>query len=90
MFVVSFIINEMAPGFSFFSLVCGDVEGKFKTLFSRVNNINKEHGPFDLLFCVGKFFGATDEDLELYRNGTLTGMGIVAIVTYVSEIKVQP
>jgi hypothetical protein len=61
--------------------VSGDVEGKFKTLFSRVENINKGHGPFDLLLCVGKFFGTTDEGLEPYRNGTLTGMGILIIVT---------
>ncbi|XP_021938616.1 CWF19-like protein 1 [Zootermopsis nevadensis] len=60
-------------------LICGDVEGKFKTLFSRVDNINKGHGPFDLLFCVGKFFGATDEGLEPYRNGSLT----VPIPTYI-------
>lgn len=60
-------------------LVCGDVEGKFKTLFSRVENINKGHGGFDLLLCVGKFFGDTDEGLEPYRNGTLT----VPIPTYI-------
>jgi hypothetical protein len=53
------------------------VEGKFKTLFSRVENINKGHGGFDLLLCVGKFFGDTDEGLEPYRNGTLTGNIIV-------------
>jgi hypothetical protein len=64
---------EMSPDFSFSSLVCGDVEGKFQTLFSRVENINKGHGPFDLLLCVGKFFGDTDEGLEPYRNGILTG-----------------
>lgn len=63
--------------FFFFSLVCGGVEGKFKTLFSRVENINKGHGGFDLLLCVGKFFGDTDEGLEPYRNGTLTGNIIV-------------
>lgn len=60
-------------------LVCGGVEGKFKTLFSRVENINKGHGGFDLLLCVGKFFGDTDEGLEPYRNGTLT----VPIPTYI-------
>lgn len=57
--------------------MCGGVEGKFKTLFSRVENINKGHGGFDLLLCVGKFFGDTDEGLEPYRNGTLTGNVIV-------------
>lgn len=60
-------------------LVCGDVEGKFQKLFSRVENISKGHGPFDLLLCVGSFFGDTDEGLEPYRNGTLT----VPIPTYI-------
>jgi hypothetical protein len=64
---------EMSPDFSFSSLVCGDVEGKLQKLFSRVENINKGQGPFDLLLCVGNFFGDTDESLEPYRNGTLTG-----------------
>jgi hypothetical protein len=63
----------ISPDFSFSSLVCGDVEGKFQMLFSRVENINKGHGLFDLLLCVGNFFGDTDEGLEPYRNGTLTG-----------------
>jgi hypothetical protein len=37
--------------------VCGDVEGKFKEFFSKVESINKKSGPFDLLFVVGSFFG---------------------------------
>jgi hypothetical protein len=68
---------------SFFSsLVCGDVERKFKTLFSRVESINKGHVSFNLLLCVGMFFGGTDEGLEPYRYGTLTG-NIIVIVSQV-------
>ncbi|GLG99136.1 CWF19-like protein 1 homolog [Gryllus bimaculatus] len=51
-------------------LVCGDVDGKFKTLFTRVENINKKSGPFDFLLCVGNFFGHGDA-WEPYSNGSL-------------------
>jgi hypothetical protein len=44
-------------------LVCGDVKGQFHTLFSKINELNAgKSGPFDVLFCVGKFFGEADED----------------------------
>lgn len=60
-------------------LVCGDVEGNYKTLFSRVNVINKKNGPFDFLFCVGNFFSDSDEELKPYRNGSLS----VSVPTYI-------
>ncbi|XP_054278247.1 CWF19-like protein 1 [Macrosteles quadrilineatus] len=52
-------------------LVCGDVNGKFKTLFSRVEKVNKKNGPFDLLLCVGNFFGpnTSEEEWNLYKTG---------------------
>lgn len=59
-------------------LVCGDVEGRYKQLFSRVETINKKNGPFDMLLCVGNFFGSSN-GLEPYRNGTLT----VPVPTYI-------
>ncbi|XP_065207734.1 CWF19-like protein 1 [Planococcus citri] len=52
-------------------LVCGDVEGKFKKLFTRVDNITKKSGPFDYLFCVGNFFGSSDEEFSPYKSGEL-------------------
>ncbi|XP_078276031.1 CWF19-like protein 1 isoform X1 [Rhinoraja longicauda] len=42
-------------------LVCGDVEGKLNVLFNRVRSIQKKSGDFDLLLCVGNFFGTTAE-----------------------------
>lgn len=33
---------------SFFSLACGDVEGKITALFNRVNAIQKKSGQFDV------------------------------------------
>lgn len=47
-------------------LVSGDVEGNFKALFSRVSNIEKKNGPFDLLLCVGNFFGENNEEWNKY------------------------
>jgi len=52
-------------------LVCGDVDGKFKTLFSRVSSINQKNGPFHFLLCVGDFFGASSDYWIPYKNGTI-------------------
>ncbi|XP_015599550.1 CWF19-like protein 1 [Cephus cinctus] len=49
-------------------LICGDVEGHFKFLFSKVEAINKKNGPFDYLLCVGNFFGENNEELEIYKS----------------------
>uniref|UniRef100_A0A2K5M9H0 Cwf19-like C-terminal domain-containing protein n=1 Tax=Cercocebus atys TaxID=9531 RepID=A0A2K5M9H0_CERAT len=51
-------------------LACGDVEGKFDILFNRVRAIQKKSGNFDLLLCVGNFFGSTpDAEWEEYKTG---------------------
>ncbi|KAJ8925700.1 hypothetical protein NQ315_009547 [Exocentrus adspersus] len=50
-------------------LLCGDVEGKFDTFFKRVENINKKAGPFDLLLCVGNFFGINNKEFTPYKLG---------------------
>ncbi|KAI4798878.1 hypothetical protein KUCAC02_020423 [Chaenocephalus aceratus] len=42
-------------------LACGDVEGRLNALFNRVQAIQKKAGQFDLLLCVGEFFGTTPE-----------------------------
>ncbi|XP_055280861.1 CWF19-like protein 1 isoform X2 [Moschus berezovskii] len=61
-------------------LACGDVEGKFDALFSRVRAIQKKTGNFDLLLCVGNFFGSTpDAEWEEYK----TGIKKAPIQTYV-------
>jgi hypothetical protein len=36
-------------------LVCGDTNGNFKSLFLRVEKLQKKHD-FSVLFCVGTFF----------------------------------
>ncbi|XP_062860120.1 CWF19-like protein 1 isoform X2 [Trichomycterus rosablanca] len=53
-------------------LACGDVEGRITALFNRVNTIQKKSGQFDLLLCVGDFFGTSPEaeaDWEAYKSG---------------------
>lgn len=47
------------------SLIVGDVKGKFKSFFARIENVNKKSGPFDLVLCVGSFFGPAAEVAEL-------------------------
>ncbi|KAL7867567.1 hypothetical protein SRHO_G00089510 [Serrasalmus rhombeus] len=53
-------------------LSCGDVEGRITALFNRVNTIQKKSGQFDLLLCVGEFFGTSPEaeaEWEAYKSG---------------------
>ncbi|XP_039300749.1 CWF19-like protein 1, partial [Nilaparvata lugens] len=60
-------------------LICGDVNGKFKTVFARVESINKKNGPFSYLLCVGNFFGNNAKDWEPYANGSTE----VPVPTYI-------
>lgn len=50
-------------------LCVGDVCGHFDQLVKKVDVINKKNGPFDLLFCVGEFFGPNADDNEGILNG---------------------
>uniref|UniRef100_A0A671M9Z1 CWF19-like protein 1 n=1 Tax=Sinocyclocheilus anshuiensis TaxID=1608454 RepID=A0A671M9Z1_9TELE len=52
-------------------LACGDVEGRINALFNRVNAIQKKSGQFDLLLCVGEFFGTSEAEAEweAYKSG---------------------
>ncbi|TWW64906.1 CWF19-like protein 1 isoform X1 [Takifugu flavidus] len=53
-------------------LACGDVEGKLSALFNRVQAIQKKTGQFDLLLCVGEFFGTSPEaenEWQQYKTG---------------------
>uniref|UniRef100_A0A0N5C777 CWF19-like protein 1 homolog n=1 Tax=Strongyloides papillosus TaxID=174720 RepID=A0A0N5C777_STREA len=50
-------------------LVSGDVKGNFEALIKRVTTVNSKAGPFELLFCVGEFFGDKEEDNEALLNG---------------------
>ncbi|KAJ6654040.1 hypothetical protein lerEdw1_007549 [Lerista edwardsae] len=58
------------PGKPLRLLVCGDVAGRLGALYGRVRAAQAKSGGFDLLLCVGNFFGsAQDSDWEDYRGG---------------------
>ena len=38
-------------------LGCGDVSGNFTAFFKRLENVQKKAGPFEMVVCVGSFFG---------------------------------
>ncbi|XP_018418197.1 PREDICTED: CWF19-like protein 1 isoform X2 [Nanorana parkeri] len=63
-------------------LACGDVYGKFDVLFSRVRAIQKKSGQFDLLLCVGSFFGSGPESQALWEEYK-SGAKKAPIQTYV-------
>lgn len=62
-----------------YSLAVGAAKGAIATLFSKVKTMNAKHGPFELLLCVGDFFGPldqveTNEDIGQLLLGKLEGM----------------
>lgn len=62
-------------------LVSGDVCGKFNTLFERVRNILKKNKDFEMLLCVGSFFGSSEESKKEWE-GYLAGNNSVPIPTF--------
>ena len=52
-------------------LVVGNVNGEITKLFQLVDNIQSKKGKFDLLFCVGKFFPPTVEDMKQFKREVL-------------------
>lgn len=62
-------------------LVSGDVCGKFNTLFGRVKNILKKNKDFEMLLCVGSFFGSSEESKKEWE-GYLAGNNSVPIPTF--------
>ncbi|XP_058464437.1 CWF19-like protein 1 homolog [Malaya genurostris] len=62
-------------------LIVGDVNGNLKTFFARVETVNKKTGPFDLVLCVGSFFGSSPEVTEL--NEYKSRKKCIPIPTYI-------
>uniref|UniRef100_A0A914N2D1 Uncharacterized protein n=2 Tax=Meloidogyne incognita group TaxID=654580 RepID=A0A914N2D1_MELIC len=52
-------------------LCSGDVNGNFKQLIARIALVNQKAGPFDILFCVGEFFGPDNDENEKVINGEI-------------------
>lgn len=62
-------------------LLCGDVFGRLKQLFKRVQSVNKSAGPFDSLLCVGQFFPDSSDMLEEFLD-YVKGRSQIPIPTY--------
>uniref|UniRef100_A0A7E4W9E9 CN hydrolase domain-containing protein n=1 Tax=Panagrellus redivivus TaxID=6233 RepID=A0A7E4W9E9_PANRE len=60
-------------------LTVGDVNGRFQELLKRVKTIIAKSGPFDILLCVGEFFGPDSELNNRVANGDIQ----FPIATYV-------
>ena len=59
----------------------GPAIGSIRELFSKVKAIDAKHGKFELLICVGDFFGASDDgngssEVDELLNGQIEGMFI--------------
>lgn len=67
------------PGRQLKVFVSGDVNGKFNSLFSRINAVQAKMGQFDILLCVGNFFGDDMSQWIPYKNGEKS----VPVTTYV-------
>ena len=65
-------------------MVVGNVEGRFSTLFQRVEQVHNSHGPFDIVLCAGNFFGdqASYEDLACFFE-FIKGTRSIPIPTYI-------
>jgi len=50
-------------------LVSGDAEGNLATLFKKVEAVNTKAGPFEMLLCVGSFFGPGNLGWQDYKSG---------------------
>jgi hypothetical protein len=44
------------------SLTVGPAVGSIRDLFAKVKTIDAKHGKFDLVLCVGDFFGPPRDD----------------------------
>ena len=61
-----------------FSLTVGPAIGSIRELFAKVKSIDAKHGKFELVLCVGDFFGPEDDeshskDVDDLLNGSIDG-----------------
>ena len=49
-------------------LACGDVGGNFGALFKRLENVEKKAGPFEMVLCVGSFFGGGGQQQQDHKD----------------------
>lgn len=71
-------------------LVAGDAEGSLTALFKRVEAVNKKAGPFEMLLCVGSFFGPGNLGWHDYKSGRVKVPLPVYILGPNSEVELLP
>jgi hypothetical protein len=49
-------------------LTCGDVKGCFATFFKRISSVASKSGPFEMIICVGDFFGSLEDSQDADRD----------------------
>ena len=64
-----FIFRVLRPIMSLKVLVSGDTDGNISALFKRVETVNSKAGPFEMLLCVGSFFGPGNLGWADYKSG---------------------
>jgi hypothetical protein len=77
-------------------LTVGSTVGSIRDLFAKVKAIDAKHGKFDLLICVGDFFGPArdvqvseeNDDISQLLDGRLEGM-LMSCTTYSILIRRQ-
>lgn len=60
------------------SLTVGAARGSIRELFSKIKAIDTKHGKFELVLCVGDFFGPSEEqyrskEVDELLNGDIEG-----------------
>lgn len=68
-------------------LVCNNVCGRWKELFTKVSNLMQSKGLFNTLFCLGSFFPVTEnkeleKEMELYLDQKLKGLILIILFIY--------
>jgi hypothetical protein len=63
-------------------LVLGSAMGCISALFDKILSINKKHGPFNLVLCVGDFFGPINNAGEVGKllGGELHGTSLSRLI----------
>ncbi|CAH8587982.1 unnamed protein product [Schistosoma bovis] len=76
----------MPDGLSHKILICGDVKGKVNALYSRVSKVMNVAGQFDMMFCLGDFFGTQTDEIKKLIDGSLAASLPTYIVSPYTEI----
>ncbi|TPX66204.1 hypothetical protein SpCBS45565_g04650 [Spizellomyces sp. 'palustris'] len=80
------VLASMEFDHIFGCLVIGALNGSFKQALVKIDGINAKHGPFDLLLCVGDFFGADETDnaaVQELLKGDISEVEKVPVPTYI-------